>query len=151
LLAQGFRYDVVDAVLTTQSHDPVGSVNGVRALEKWIKKKDWPTILQAFARCARILRDQEGAFTLDPAKLEEKEERELHNELMKAEASERSAGSVDDFLNTIEPLVPAITAFFDEVLVMSDDSALRANRLALMQRIVVLADHATDLSHLEGF
>jgi glycyl-tRNA synthetase len=151
LLAQGFRYDVVDAVLTTQSHDPVGSVNGVRALEKWIKKKDWPTILQAFARCARILRDQEGAFTLDPAKLEEKEERELHNELMKAEASERSAGSVDDFLNTFEPLVPAITAFFDEVLVMSDDSALRANRLALMQRIVALADHAADLSHLEGF
>jgi glycyl-tRNA synthetase len=151
LLAQGYRYDVVDAILTAQGHDPVGSVQGVKALEKWIKKKNWPTTLQAYARCARILRGQEGSFELNADKLVESEERKLHEELKKAEASERAAGSVDAFLEAFVPLIPAITAFFDEVLVMSDDKTLRANRLALMQRIVALADQTADLSHLEGF
>jgi glycyl-tRNA synthetase len=151
LLAQGYRYDVVDAILTAQGHDPVGSVQGVKALEKWIKKRNWPTTLQAYARCARILRGQEGSFELNADKLVESEERKLHEELKKAEASERAAGSVDAFLEAFVPLIPAITAFFDEVLVMSDDKTLRANRLALMQRIVALADQTADLSHLEGF
>jgi glycyl-tRNA synthetase len=151
LLAQGYRYDVVDAVLSAQGKDPVGSAKAVKALEARIKKKDWATILQAYARCARILRSQEGTFALDPAKLEEAEERELYKQLQKAESLKRAEGSIDDFLHAFEPMIPAITTFFDEVLVMSEDAALRSNRLALMQRIVGMADRVADLSHLEGF
>jgi len=151
LLAQGHRYDIVDAVLSAQGTNPAGSASGVMELERWIEREDWPTILQAFARCARILRGQDGPFKLDPSQFVENEERQLHDELTKAEALERSPGSVDDFLSAFEPMIPAITAFFDQVLVMSDEAASRANRLAMMQRIVALADSAADLAHVEGF
>ena len=151
LLAQGHRYDIVDAVLAAQGYDPVGSANGVQDLTQWVERDDWPTILQAYARCARILRDQEGPFDLDPSLFSEDEERKLHTEIKKAEAVDRAAGSVAEFLNAFEPMIPAITAFFDEVLVMSEDAALRANRLAMLQRIVALADRVVDLSYLEGF
>ena len=48
-------------------------------------------------------------------------------------------------------MIPAVTKFFEEVLVMADDPAVRSNRLALLQRIVALADGVAELSKLEGF
>ena len=151
LLAQGNRYDIVDAVLAAQGHDPAGSAMGVQELARWTERDDWPAILQAYARCARILRGQAGHLDLDPAIFSESEERKLHQEHNKAEAVDRSPGSVADFLGAFEPMIPAITAFFDDVLVMSEDTAVRANRLAMLQRIVALADGVVDLSHLESF
>jgi glycyl-tRNA synthetase beta subunit len=58
---------------------------------------------------------------------------------------------VDDFLNAFTPMIPAITHFFDAVLVMADDEALRSNRLGLLQRIASLARGVADLTRLEGF
>jgi glycyl-tRNA synthetase beta subunit len=48
-------------------------------------------------------------------------------------------------------MVPEITQFFDDVLVMDKDDKVKNNRLALLQRIAVLADGVADLSALEGF
>lgn len=56
-----------------------------------------------------------------------------------------------DFLAALEPLVPAITDFFDQVLVMDEDPARRANRLALVAGVAALAEGVADLSQLEGF
>ena len=41
--------------------------------------------------------------------------------------------------------------FFDAVLVMADDTAVRQARLALVQRIAALPDGLADLSQLQGF
>jgi glycyl-tRNA synthetase beta subunit len=48
-------------------------------------------------------------------------------------------------------MIPAISTFFDEVLVMAEDPALRANRLGLLQGIAGLAKGVADFSKLEGF
>ena len=48
-------------------------------------------------------------------------------------------------------LVPAITSFFIDVLVMDEDLAVRNNRLALLQHIASLPKGMADLAHLEGF
>ena len=44
-----------------------------------------------------------------------------------------------------------INRFFDEVMVMAENEALRKSRLALVQQIAGLADGIADLSCLEGF
>jgi glycyl-tRNA synthetase len=59
--------------------------------------------------------------------------------------------SIDVFMAAFLPMVPVINQFFDEVLVMDEDQALRENRLGLLQRISALADGVVDLSNLEGF
>ena len=71
--------------------------------------------------------------------------------LRKAESEPRAAGSADDFLRAFRPLVPPITSFFEDVLVMSDNPAERNARLALLARVVSLADGVADFSKLEGF
>jgi glycyl-tRNA synthetase len=150
LLGNGKRFDVVASVLAVQAHNPAGASLAVEALERTTGSPDWPATLQAFARCVRILRglpadpDASGPFT-HPA------ESALDAALKKAEAGKRRPGSVEDFLEAMRPLVPAITAFFEDVLVMSDDPAERRNRLALVRRVAALADGVADLSRLEGF
>jgi glycyl-tRNA synthetase beta subunit len=72
----------------------------------------------------------------------------LHGALSKIDSPLTSVGSLVD---AIQSLVAPITEFFDKVLVMDEDRALRANRLALVRQVVDLADGLADLSKLEGF
>jgi len=58
---------------------------------------------------------------------------------------------VDEFFTRFTPMIPAINRFFDAVLVMAEDPAVRANRLGLLQGIAALARNTADLSLLEGF
>ena len=53
-------------------------------------------------------------------------------------------------LQSLAVLRSAVDAFFDSVMVMADDAALRANRLALLKRMQGLFMHAADLSRLPG-
>jgi glycyl-tRNA synthetase beta chain len=53
-------------------------------------------------------------------------------------------------MQTLAVLRKAVDDFFDSVLVMAEDPALRANRLALLRRLQSLFMHAADLSRLPG-
>jgi len=108
-------------------------------------------MLQAYARCARITRGEEGTFTVRPDMLEEEAEKELFAAVLGAESVAREMGSIDDFFTMFQPLVPVITRYFDEILVMAEELELRSNRLGTIQRVVKLAHNVLDLSRLEGF
>jgi glycyl-tRNA synthetase len=153
LIDQGSRYDVVDAVLASQRRNPAGAFRAINQLSAWVARPDWQTILPAYARCVRILRSVNHAerFTVDPAAFVEPAERDLYAALQQAEAAPRRSASVDDFLKAFTPMIPAVNRFFDDVLVMAEDPAVRANRLGLLQRIASLADGVADMSLLEGF
>jgi len=151
LLDQGNRYDVVDAVLAGQGHNPAGVGRGVKQLSAWVTRKDWNTILPAYARCVRITRDQQERYPVVPAAFADPAEKELYDGLLKAEAAPRGPGSVDDFLNAFLPLIPAINRFFEAVMVMAEDPAVRSSRLGLLQRVAALADGVADMAVLEGF
>jgi glycyl-tRNA synthetase beta subunit len=49
------------------------------------------------------------------------------------------------------PLMPVINHFFESVLVMAEDPAVRVNRLSLLQRVSALTNGVADFSKLEGF
>ena len=149
LLEAGYRYDVVEAVLAEQAHNPYRALLGVQQLSAWVQRPDWPPILAAYARCVRITRDQAVTHGLQPERLVDPAEVALY-EAYRA-ASGQSIESVDDFLAAVMPMIPAISRFFDEVLVMAEDPEVRANRLALLQGIARLARGLADFSKLEGF
>jgi glycyl-tRNA synthetase len=151
LLEQGYRYDVVDAVLAAQANNPAGAFRAVKQLSERIAQPDWSTLLPAYGRCVRITRDQKQIFTVTPAALSEQADKDLYQALLAAETAARQPGSVADFFKAIEGLVGNINRFFDTVMVMAEDPALRSNRLGLLQRIAALANGVADLSKLEGF
>ncbi len=151
LLEKGYRYDVVDAVLTAQGHNPARAARAVEQLSAWVRRSDWNTILPAYARCVRITRDKTEPFPVVPETFVEPAEGALYAALQEAQAAPRRPGSVEDFFSAFLPLIPVINRFFDEVLVMDEDPARRASRLGMLQAIASLAEGVADFSRLEGF
>ncbi len=146
----GYRYDVVDAVLEVNYSDPYKSLAMVRQLGEWVGKPEWSGVLDAYARCVRIIRSAghiEGM--LDTAALQEPAELKL---LAKFQGfAGKTYTTVDGLLNDLQDISPAISEFFDKVLVMSDDPNIRINRLRMLKGIAGLATGVADLSKLEGF
>ncbi|MFH1908395.1 MAG: glycine--tRNA ligase subunit beta [Chloroflexota bacterium] len=161
----GSKYDVVDAVLAAQADNPAGSARAVKQLQTWTERKDWHEILPAFARCVRILRSNESGVesrqtVVNPKAFVEEAEKGLYAALQEAQSAIRaqhllgnlqSTITVDDFLNAFLPMIPAINEFFDKVLVMAEEEAVRMNRLALVGQIANLSNGLADMSKLEGF
>ncbi len=148
----GYKHDIVEAILAAQSTNPAGTVRAVKQLSAWVKREDWSSILDGFARCVRIIRSaglDDKPLTIDDKKFVDQEERDLYK-MIESSAVDRPS-SVDEFLEIVTKLIPSITAFFDKVLVMADDVKVKENRLGLLQKIASLAKGIADLSKLEGF
>ena len=145
----GYKYDVVEAVLAAQSNNPAGSARAVKQLQEWTKRDDWSSTLDGFARCVRITRDQKTQFKVSEKQLVEEAEKGLYEALQSL--PEKMDGDVDSFLRNVVKLIPSITVFFEKILVMAEDQAVKENRLGLLQRIAGLSRGVADLSKLEGF
>jgi glycyl-tRNA synthetase len=151
---EGFRYDLVDAVLAARGDDPYRSREGVEQLSRWVERDNWDSILDNYSRCVRITRGYEEQFSLDPGLFVRPAEDELHEAYRAARWEITPDSSVDELLTAFLPLVDVIDRYFAResgVLVMAEDDAVRENRLAQLQHIAALADGIADLSRLEGF
>ncbi len=150
LLDQGYRYDIVDAVISAQGSNPAGVLRTIKSLTTWITSPDWATILPAYGRCVRITRDQKEIFDVNPDFLLEADEKDLWKAIQSI-TMKAPFQSFDAFLQDFEPIIPVINQFFDHIMVMADDPAVRQNRLGMLQRIAALPANLADLSQLEGF
>jgi glycyl-tRNA synthetase beta subunit len=151
LLDQGLRFDLVDAVLTARGDDPFVARQSIEALAQWTAKPDWTLMLDGYARCVRIVRDLKETLPLDISQDSEPQAQALYAAYEVAHKAIGPQSSIEAFLTALTPLIPAITSFFDKVLVMHQDQSIRQARQALLQRIWHLADGIVDLTKVEGF
>ncbi len=149
LREQGHAASVVKAVLAEQAYDPYAATETAVALSQAITEPDWPDLLDAYARCVRIVRSQEQAFNLRSADFALDEEKALLVAYERAVANQD--GTIPAFVANLRQMAPVINRFFDNVLVMDENEEVRHNRLALMQHIAALTAGLADLSELEGF
>ncbi|MCS6772780.1 MAG: glycine--tRNA ligase subunit beta [Thermoflexales bacterium] len=144
-LDEGFRHDVVEAVIAAQGDNPAAAHQAVHQLSEAVAQPDWPAVLAAYARCARIARGQDlsGNPALDTTP--------HARALAQALAALPKPTDVPSLVAGLHSLVPNINQFFDAVMIMADQPELRAARLALVGQVVRLAEGIADLSKLEGF
>lgn len=151
LLDKGFRYDVVDAVEQVNAENPAIAAEQAGVLSAWVSRSDWGTILPAYSRCLRMTRDLPHQFEVDGNLLVESEEKAFLAALQKAKENLEVKPGFENALSQIEHLVPVINGFFDKVLVMVEDEALRNTRLGMLQEVAGLLKPFADISRLEGF
>ena len=151
LLDKSFRYDLVDAVLAERGHDPHLAYQTVQEFVSWVSRDDWMDLLNAYARCVRIVRDFETEFELRPDLFVEPSTRRLHEAYLACREQVSPESSINQLFTAFQPMIEPINVFFDDVLVMTEDKALRENRLALLQHIAALTDGIVDLTKVEGF
>ena len=147
----GAARDIINAVLAEQSANPYRAAQGMEQLTQWVQRDNWELILDNFARCVRITRSESERYALNPGALVEQAEKDLHAAYVVANDRLPAEGNVDALMQAFEPLVPAIQAFFDQVLVNTQDQALRQARIGLLQAISAMQSGRADLSQLSGF
>jgi len=148
--SQGYSYDVSDAVLSVDATDVVDAIERARILTAFRQRDDFDAIYPAFNRVIRIIPER-SREEIDEKLLVDNEEKRLYHELLQIEPSlEKSVKQkkYGDLLEQLATLQPTIDNFFDEVLVMTDDQALRKNRLALLNRLADKLYLVADFSKL---
>ncbi|HHH48863.1 MAG TPA: glycine--tRNA ligase subunit beta [Gammaproteobacteria bacterium] len=154
----GVTPDVFDAVHARRPTQPLDFDRRVRAVNHFRSLPQADSLTAANKRIANILQQaQEKGIAVpgavDNAKLAEDAEKTLAERLIELEQEVIPLFDARDYepaLARLADLREAVDRFFDDVMVMVDDEALRANRLALLAKLRNLFLRVADLSRLQG-
>ena len=135
-------YDVVAAVLAVGADNVRDAVARAEAVSAVREGKDFAAVSAAFKRMKNILAQASekkiaAAHTLDVAMLKDGAELALAEKAADLKPKVAELRARQDYraaLEAIATLRPQVDAFFDAVMVMDPDEAVRANRLALLAR-----------------
>ncbi|ENN91433.1 glycine--tRNA ligase subunit beta [Bartonella schoenbuchensis] len=153
---EGARYDAIEAVLTKDADDFLLVARCIESLIVFINTNDGNDFLASVKRVVNILENQPSKDittinTLNPELFSEIEEKQLYQAIIDAEKKlhdQTNATNLSLALNALVPLKKPIDTFFEKVLVNDKNSAIRANRLALLERIRLITQNVTDFSKL---
>jgi glycyl-tRNA synthetase beta chain len=156
LWTEQYRADVVEAVLSAGFDDLVSAHQRLRALASIVGQADFAPLAGAFKRVGNIVEKQGkdvGRGDVDPSRLTDDAERQLHAAFLQARTSVEERIRADDFpgaLKAITGLKPTVDTFFDKVMVMAEDKALRENRIRLLTEIGTLFNQVADFSKIQS-
>jgi glycyl-tRNA synthetase beta chain len=150
LIAQGYTYDTVDAVLSTDIGDLVSVIEKIQALQAFRLNPEFELISVAFKRVDNILKDFREA-QVDVNLLSHDAEIKLFSSLENIRLRVEKGIAEKDFntaLNKLSALRPPVDAFFEHVMVMDKDEKIRFNRLSLLSEISALFHKIADFSKI---
>ena len=156
---QGYLVDEIRSVREGGLRDLPDTLRRLIAVHAVRRHADFEPLAAVFKRAANILKQaaQKGEAVPEggPERAALREPAELALlealDLLSAQMTEHlAAGSYDDCLRAVVALKPKLDEFFAQVMVMAEDRALRAQRLALLARLVRLIKRAADLSEIQG-
>ena len=142
--------DLADAVLAVGNVDIVDILERANTLAEFRLTPNFEDIYNALNRVLRILPENTTEPVVDTL-LTDDAEKALNKLINESEHEYEKCvqeRAYTDLLNNLAKLQPAIDLFFDDVLVMVDDPALRKNRLALLNRIAKYVYAVADLTKL---
>jgi glycyl-tRNA synthetase beta chain len=154
--AKGQAYDVVKAVLAAGANDVRDAVARAEAVTAVRGSEDFAAVSAAFKRMKNILAQAEEKGIAAGAEVDEMRLTEAAEKTL-AEASAMIAGRAEalsdrqDYraaLEEIATLRGAVDIFFEAVMVMAPDAEVRANRLALLARVLKKFSGIADFSEM---
>ncbi|MBB5339666.1 glycine--tRNA ligase subunit beta [Tunturiibacter gelidoferens] len=142
--AKGQAYDVVKSVLVVGADNVRDAVARAEAVTAVRGSEDFAAVSSAFKRMKNILTQARekgiaAAGGVDASLLTEPAEKALAEksaELAAKVKALRAEKSYKAALEEIATLRPQVDAFFEAVMVMAPDEAVRANRLALLEKVL---------------
>ncbi len=152
MLSLQFSKNFINAVIE-QPLNPYLQYLKLKALKEIYLKEEFQDLATLFKRVSQILKnvDVEKLPEVDILLLQEREERDLYETLMKLHPQLEKLSQERDYSSYLENLLifkPLIDAFFDKVFVMVEDEKLRMNRLSLLYNLSKLIYEIGDLSYL---
>lgn len=148
LQEQQVRYDVIDAVLTT-SLTVVRLDARADAIQEFVST-DAKALIEQLSRVVNISKKGE-AGDVDPSLFENDHEIALHDAIEQTAPATAEAVEMGDYkkaLDLLQQLESPIMMYFEHTMVMSDDEAVRQNRLHEMNRLATTIKRVADFNAL---
>lgn len=151
---QEFGADEIDAVLSLRPTRMDWIIPRLKAIQEFRNMPEAESLAAANKRIRNILKQAQGEpmemVNADLLKLDEEKHLAQHLALLEAEVMPLiHHGEYTQALKHLASLRPAVDAFFDKVMVMVEDKALRDNRLALLTKLEGLFMRVADISKLQ--
>lgn len=152
---QNISADVYEAVVVLQPTSPVDFDRRIHAVNSFRKLAEAESLAAANKRIGNILKkvDVKPADKVDEGLLQEAAEQRLHQQLQQLASEVAPAFEQGDYKTGLQQLAglrEAVDNFFDDVMVMADDDALKQNRITLLGQLRDLFMKTADLSRLQS-
>jgi len=154
---EGFGYDEVSAVFHAGADDLLDARKRLVALKAIRKSKNFEPLAVSFKRIRKILEKANvttrEARHVNPELFENKAERQLYSTAREAGSKVQSLkreGKYQEALEVIAGLRSAVDEFFDGVMVMAENEAVRNNRLTLLAELLREFTTVADFSEIGG-
>jgi glycyl-tRNA synthetase beta chain len=150
----GFAYDVVNAVLAAGADDVRDAIARAKALTAVRGSEDFAAISAAFKRIKNILRQaEEKKFAIGSSKaaklaLEAQQLADAAAFLAPKVAKLREERAYEPALSEIASLRPVVDLFFDKVMVLDPDEAVRGAHLGLIDEVLRNFSGIADFSEI---
>jgi glycyl-tRNA synthetase beta chain len=153
---QQISSEIFLSVFAVKPASPLDFDRRIQAVNTFTKLKQSSSLAAANKRVSNLL-DKQGwdssKVEVDPELFELDAETALFNGIQAKSASLEAslvAGDYAAYLSELAELEQPVDGFFTDVLVMSDDLAVRANRLALLSKLRLLFFNVADISFLHS-
>ena len=151
---QGVSVDTIQAVQAISPHMPLDFDQRIRAVQAFSALPQASMLADSNKRVANILAKSEVtvADDVDEALLSEPAEQGLYSTVLQAQTAVTPMLEQADYTQVLQTLVSLdapLTQFFADVMVNSEDAALKNNRLALLKQVRALFLTVADISELQ--
>jgi glycyl-tRNA synthetase beta chain len=152
---QGFKADEFEAVLAVKPSKPLDFIQRLKAVAAFRKLEQADSLAAGNKRIGNILRKNDAEaddLQVNDGLLEEAAEKALAKKVSQARSDLAPLTANADYtgvLNYLAGMRETIDSFFDDVMVMADDEAVRLNRLALLNQTRALFLGVADISCLQ--
>ncbi|MBU8910757.1 MAG: glycine--tRNA ligase subunit beta [Desulfobacterales bacterium] len=151
LTDMGFSKEAVNSALWASFEDLPDVVLRVKALDSLRKEPDFEPLSITFKRVENIIKKAEGkaGISVDESLFEDPSEKGLFsavNEVRQIVEGLIQEGNYDKALSHIATLRSKVDIFFENVMVMAEDTKLRQNRIALLSSVSGLFKNIADFS-----
>ena len=151
-LSSGADAEAVDAVMSVEFDDIIDCKKKIAALTAIRSEDAFPVLAASFKRIRNIIKDN-SATALDSSLVKEEAESTLAMSFKLVEGSVEpllANSEYEEALTAMLALEAPVDAFFDSVMVMDKDPAIRQNRLNLLTAISALFLKVGDISKMQS-
>ncbi len=142
LTSKSVRHDIIDAVVNSEEQDLTALFDSAEVLKNHLNDNDFKETIEAITRVMNLAKKGKELQIIDrgidPDLFENEAETKLYQEVEKIEDHFFEHSTEENF-TALKELRPYIEAYFEATMVMTEDEAVRNNRVNQLRKITKMA------------
>jgi glycyl-tRNA synthetase beta chain len=150
-ISRGFAAEAVDAAVSVNFDNVNDCLQRIDAILKISLEPAFKVLAASYKRVRNIIKDNQQV-SVSPNLFEHKAEEELYALFLEVRGEMEKCIAANDYLMALKAMLKMkepVDTFFDEVMVMAEDMAVRQNRLNLLTALGDLILQIGDISKLQ--